>query len=290
MVKKFIIITTARSGSQMLCEFLTMQKNIVCEYELLQAHKEIKFNRGNSKPLFHFKRILGEDPSQYVGNRNRNFIQYLSIWENIFPCKYFGFKVFFKSHLGTHKLPPEDAISYEDFAKYVKDHNIKIIHLTRDNLFLKYISLRTSKITGVTSSSRGREINSIGIEVVYKDFIKWKKNLIQEEKNVVDFLNRHSIDYHHITYENLIGKEYVNYYKDILSFIGEDPEVFIDIKKAGIQRKKKINIHSLRYKVLNLENLIQEATSANDTELLETINIELAKENDILVHGATLPR
>ena len=66
--------------------------------------------------------------------------------------------------------------------------------------------------------------------------------------------------------------------------------MFIDIKKAGIQRKKKINIHSLRYKVLNLENLIQEATSANDTELLETINIELAKENDILVHGATLPR
>ena len=71
MVKKFIIITTARSGSQMLCEFLTMQKNIVCEYELLQAHREIKFNRGKSNPLFHFKRILGEDPSQYVGNRNR---------------------------------------------------------------------------------------------------------------------------------------------------------------------------------------------------------------------------
>jgi LPS sulfotransferase NodH len=278
MAKKFIIITTARSGSQMLCEFLTKQENIACEYELLQSHREAKHKKGRLQSSSQFEEILGKDPSKFVGNRNRNFIEFLKIWEGMFSSEYFGFKVFFKSHLGTHKLSPKDAISYEDFAKYIKDYDIKIIHLTRNNILLKYISYKTSKITGVTSSSRGLEINSIGIDVIYREFNEWRSNLLKEEQSVVDFLNDNVINYHHITYENLIGEDYVNYYKDIISFIGGNPDLFVDIRKQGVQTKKKTNIHSLRFKVSNLDDLIEEATLANDLELLDTINIELSKD------------
>jgi LPS sulfotransferase NodH len=281
MAQKFIIITTARSGSQMFCEFLDKQVNIRCELELLQSHKERKFRdgcRGNLEVFNQFCKILGEDSSKFVGNRNRRFREFLEIWENVVPSKYFGFKVFFKNHLGTTKLPLEDSISYKDFLQYIKDNNIKIIHLTRNNLLLKYISVKTSLITDVYSSSSTSEINSISIEVIYKDFINWRDKNIEEEQNVVNFLNNNGINYHHVTYENLIGKEYVSSYKDILEFLGEDPNLFIDIKETPIQNKKKINIFPLRHKVSNLDQLVEEATKANDTELLDIINIELTKD------------
>jgi LPS sulfotransferase NodH len=286
MAKKFIIITTARSGSQMLCEFLDNQLNIRCEFEILQSQKEkkhmIMYAKGRASYgclESHNKclEILGDDPSKFVGNRNRRFIEYLKIWEDVIPCDFFGFKVFFKHHLGTHKLSQEDAISYEDFAKYIKDNDIKIIHLTRDNTFLKYISALTSRITGVHSSSSTSEINSISVEVFYKQFNNFKDNFIEEKQSVVDFGIKNDIDIHHVTYENLTGPNHADFYKDILSFIGADPNLFIDIRDTPNQNKRKTNIFSLRHKVSNLDQLIEEATKAGDTELLDIINIELNK-------------
>lgn len=282
MAKKFIIITTARSGSQMLCEFLDKQKGIRCELEILQSQKEEKYlhmlRKGKNESYNKFTEILGEDPSKFVGNRNRDFIKFLRIWEDVSPCDFFGFKVFFKNHLGTFKLSAEDAISYKDFTQYIKDNDIKIIHLTRDNIFLKYISALTSRITGVHSSSKGRGINSISVEVFYKQFNNFKDDFIEEKQSVVDFGLANNIDIHHITYENLIGPNYVSFYKDILSFIGADPNLFIDIRDTPMQKKIKTNIFTIRHKVSNLDQLIEEATKANDTELLNTINVELSKE------------
>jgi len=281
MAKKFIIITTARSGSQMLCEFLDKQKGIRCELELLQSQKEEKYlhmlRKGKNESYNKFLEILGEDLSKFVGNRNRKFVEYLKIWEDVSPCDFFGFKVFFKNHLGTHKLALEDSISYEDFTKYIKDNDIKIIHLTRDNLLLKYISSLTSQITRVYSCNSTSEVNSISIDVIYSEFIQWKDKLLKEEQSVVDFGLINGIDIYHVTYENLTGPNYVAFYKGILNFIGEDPNLFIDIKETSMQNKVKTNIHSLRYKVSNLDQLIEEATKANDTELLDAINVELSK-------------
>lgn len=291
MAKKFIIITTARSGSQMLCEFLNNQVGMRCELELLQSQKEGKYVKlfakggkssyGNLESHLKCTEILGEDPSKFVGNRNRRFVEYLKIWEDVIPSEYFGFKIFFDNHLGTNKLSTEDSISYEDFANYIKDNDIKIIHLTRENLFLKYISALTSRITGVHSSSSTSQINSINVEVSYKSLLKFQNNLTQEKQDVFDFCSANGIDVHHVTYENLTGNNYVNYYRDILSFIGADPDLFIDIRDTPMQIKRKTNIFTIRHKVSNLDELIEEATKANDTELLDTINVELSKIKDI---------
>jgi len=286
MAKKFIIITTARSGSQMLCEFLDKQVNIRCELELLGDHKENKFQNLINKTLDvnienKFRDILGNDNDKFVGNRNKKFIEYLKIWEDVIYSEHFGFKVFFGNHLGTTKLPLEDAITYEAFVKYVKDNNIKIIHLTRDNLLLKYISVLTSRITGRFSVKKNNDVNSISVEVIYNDFIEWRDKIIKEEQSVVNFSNDNSIDYHHVTYEKLIGNNYIKSYKDILSFIGVDPDFFIDIRDTNKQNSKKTNIFTIRYKVSNLDQLIEEATKANDTELLDVINVELSKMGEI---------
>ena len=267
MAKKFIIITTARSGSQMLCEFLDKQKGIRCELEILQSQKEgkylklyLKSNSSAYKSLESHNRcmeILGDDPSKFVGNRNRKFVEYLKIWEDVSPCDFFGFKVFFKNHLGTHKLALEDSISYEDFAQYIKDNDIKIIHLTRDNIFLKYISALTLQITGVASSSSTSEINSVSVEVLYKDFTRYKKNKIKEKQDVFDFGLSNDIDIHHITYENLIGPNYVSFYKDILSFLGADPNLFIDIRDTPMQNRRKTNIFTIRHRICISSNRIK---------------------------------
>ena len=294
MAKKFIIITTARSGSQMFCEFLDKQVNMRCELELLQAKKEQKhiqlLNKStNNRRDSHTKlnsylkcvEILGEDPSKFVGNRNRRFIEYLKIWEDMEPSEYFGFKVFFNSHLGSNVLAEEDSISYEDFAKYIKDNDIKIIHLTRDNILLKYISGLTSQITGVHSSNNTSKINSIIVEVLYKEFTEFKNSLTKQKHDVFNFCSINGIDVHHVTYENLTGDNHATYYRDILSFIGADPNLFIDIRNTPMQKKRKTNIYTIRHKVSNLDELIEDATKANDTELLDVINVELSKMGEI---------
>jgi len=289
MAKKFIIITTHRSGSQMLCEFLTNQKNIICEYELLQPDKEIKYTSLQKKAeLFNnieiqkkLANILGNDPSKFVINRNRNFEEYLKLWEDVVPSKYFGFKAFFEYHLKNYWLPPEDSIKLDDFLKYIKKNNIKIIHLTRDNILLKYISWLTSQVTRVSSCSWGNKINSdknniVSVNVSYDKYTKYKINLLKEEADAVCFCLLNNIEYHRVAYENLIGDDHVVFYKDIMKFLGEDPEVFIDIKDTENQNKRKANVFSLSQKVLNLGDFIKEATIADDKELLE--NIEKLKQ------------
>jgi len=286
MAKKFIIITTARSGSQMICEFLDSQLNIRCEFEILQAQKEVKYRKFFIKGKSSYDcleshnkclEILGDDSSKFVGNRNKRFVEYLKIWEDVLPCNFFGFKVFFENHIGDFKLATEDSISYEIFLKYIKDNDIKIIHLTRVNVLLKYISHITSKITRVYSSTNTSNVNSIRIKVIYDDFVKYRQDLKNEQESVFDFCLNNNLDYHHVTYENLIGKDYVTFYKNILSHIGEDSELFVDIRNTSMQKKTKTNIFPLRHKVSNLDQLIEEATKANDTELLDSINIELNK-------------
>jgi len=286
MAKKFIIITTARSGSQMLCEFLDNQLNIRCEFETLQAQKEVKYRKFFIKGKSSYDcleshnkclEILGDDSSKFVGNRNKRFVEYLKIWEDVLPCNFFGFKVFFENHIGDFKLATEDSISYEIFLKYIKDNDIKIIQLTCVNVLLKYISHITSKITRVYSSTNTSNVNSIRIKVIYDDFVKYRQDLKNEQESVFDFCLNNNLDYHHVTYENLIGKDYVTFYKNILSHIGEDSELFVDIRNTSMQKKTKTNIFPLRHKVSNLDQLIEEATKANDTELLDSINIELNK-------------
>lgn len=271
----------------MLCEFLNKQINIRCELEILQSHKERKYVRMYAKGKAsygclesHLKclEILGDDPSKFVGNRNRKFREFLKIWEDVVPSEYFGFKLFFKNHIGDYKLPVEDSISYENFLKYIKDNDIKIIHLTRDNMLLKYISAITSRATGVHSSSRTSRINSISIEISYKRYLKFKKAILEEEQKAAKFCIENNLPYYHVTYENLVGKNHASFYKAILSHIGEDPELFVDIRDTPQQSKRKTNVYHITHKVSNLQNLIEEASAANDTELLETIYIELAKE------------
>ena len=282
MAKKFIIVTTPRSGSQMLCEFLGSQKKIRCQYEILHPYKEkhlnlIAFDRNNLEVQRKFKILLGEDADKFIGNRNRNFIEYLKLWEEVIQSEYFGFKIFFSHHIGTNnKLPPEDHIGIGNFLKYIKDNNIKIIHLTRDDIFLKYISHKTAGITkNYNSELESIKFHSIGINVFYEEFIDYKKDLLEEEKIVFNFCLKNNIDYHHVTYENLTGKNYISFYKNIIKFLGEDPESLSDIRGTPKQRKIKTNTLTLRQKVLNIDNFIKEAEIANDIELLKSISILL---------------
>jgi hypothetical protein len=258
----------------MLCEFLAEQDNIECEFELLQRHKEkkyLKFVRRKGRSQYSFSklmRILGPDESQHVKNRNNNFEEYLKQWEEGLPSKYFGFKIFFRSHLSDYKVPTDSSISYDRFLKYIKDNNIKIIHLTRDNLLLKYISVLTSNKIGTFSSSiLQNQHGLVTVDVDYHNFIKYSNNLIIEENNVIDFCKSNNIEYHHVTYENLTSDKYQDFYKQIFEFLGEPVENFKDIKGTPVQRQTKRNIYTLKEKIANYDELLQAAVLNCNTDL-----------------------
>ena len=284
MAKKFIIITTARSGSQMLVEFLNKQKNIRCEDELLQMDKEEKFKNlirrlPNINLTSIFGDLLGEKPSRFVENRNKNFREYLEVWENVLPCKYFGFKIFFKNHIDNKLFDLEKRITQDSFLTYVKQNDISIIHLTRDNMLLKYISEQVSRITKVWTSIKSDHQNTdlVKVEIPYGKFKHFRNARLEEDQSVTDFCYQNDIKYYHTTYENLTGENYAYHYKSILEFLGEDPTIFVDINNTYNQKNKQNTFIPIECRVSNLDELVEKATKANNTEILEDIKRNLSK-------------
>jgi len=272
MPDKFIIFTTPRSGSGMLCEFLSAQQNIRCRYELLKGTKIPVMEFLTEDGRREMDGLLGDDPSLRVRNRNKHFKKYLQIIENSKPLKYFGFKVFYGDHIERKKISADDInISTQDFIQYIKDNNIKIIHLTRNNIFAKYISHITAKALGYYNTKRILDTDIHPVNVVYSNFIKYKQKVLKEQKTVTKLCITNYLPYLHVTYEELTGPEYANFYKTILEFLGDDPALFTDIIKSNKQRSKKVNVFTMKEKIINFDELLEQAIAAEDIDLVDLL-------------------
>lgn len=166
--RKFVIITTARSGSNLLVDLLDSHPNITCHGELFKF-----FNQGN--------------PS--------------TIWDTTFKLKskskyYVGFKIFY-----DHPLDSDDDTIWNLIQR---DKTIKVIHLVRNNMLKTYVSLQIAYKVDVWKSKEDIDPILVDDKRVHIDIA----SCFKEFKRIEDAMEktRRSFKHHdfiEITYEDL---------------------------------------------------------------------------------------
>lgn len=208
---KFIVITRSRTGSNLLISFLNSHPNIMAKGEL-------------------FRRLEGLTSKK--------------LWDKIFinkpkKMKYIGFKIFY-----YHPLDCNDKAVW-DFIK--KDQNIRLIHLTRQNMLKTIVSREIADKTNTWSnkSRNNIQIKDKQVEIDIDYCLNELEITHQFENKTRNEFNREF--FMEITYEDLIrdNQKIMNEVFDFLDI--EETKVKSSYKK---QNKEKLEDLIINYKEL----------------------------------------
>ncbi len=269
----FIIIATARTGSTMLVEFLKKQKNVYAVGELLHYNPKLlirRINENGKNCAQEITSVVGNDPSRMIHNRNLNFEKYLNLILSAGKSPIQGFKVFYNNHIIKGNIENK-------FLKYVKENNVKVIHLTRENTILQFFS-RKLAVMGITNFSNTDikfdidENRKTNIE--YSEYVEYRDNLITEKNQVRELCELHNIPIHEVTYEELCSDDYKEHYSNIMKYLNLEPNEMNDIVESGQQNQKKNQTYSLSEIFDNTDEFIDNSNKDNIiTELeINTLN------------------
>lgn len=212
--QKFVIITRSRTGSNLLVSLLNNHPNIHSEGEV-------------------FRRIGGTSC--------------LEIWNSIFTSKlsrikYVGFKIFY-----YHPLDSDD-ISVWNYLK--EDHEIKVIHLRRENMLQTIVSRKIAGKTDVWSSAGNNKL-PLSERQIFLTAQECNSEFSKTEDN--ERLTRDNFSTHpflEVTYEDLVDNNQ-KVMNNIFEFLGI-PSFLVSSKL------KKQNGESLSNLITNFNSLKQE--------------------------------
>ncbi len=213
-MKKFIIVSSQRTGSSFLRTLLDSHPKICCVAELLDAKKSVPFNNYIGDSVV--KKI------SYLAFRKQLLYDFL----NNFYCssgtfEAVGFKLMY-SH--TSFIP----YKFPMVLSYVKENNIAVIHLTRQNILKTYISRLNAQKTRIYHSKEQVKVQKIHLPV--KGLLKQLKSLHEEqvrwEKRLAKF-NTLAVKYETFTAARKDQE------KRVLNFLGVDSSIALssELKK-----------------------------------------------------------
>ena len=216
--RKFIIVSDERTGSNLLQMLLTSHSEIVCRGELLNPSDE---HRGsdfsNSNP------ILGpdDDPTIYLQNTLNAHVP-----ESV---RAVGFRLQYShARQGAWKKARDEIVI---------DKDIRIVHLTRENLLDRYLSyclaMRNGRwIETHESPPSPDEMISLDLEDCVKDIARceWYQDETEE------IFSSHSRI--HLTYENLCANTELET-RRVLQFLGVEYQPLQSPTKKQRRKKKR---------------------------------------------------
>jgi LPS sulfotransferase NodH len=254
----FVIFGAARTGSSLLIHTLNSQQEILC------APGEI-FNPNFKYFEMYNKKLKIYENNNFVGYKEWLFNNWLSKVDS--QKRIIGYKIFISQ---IKKIQQTEL-----YLKFLKSNNTKIILLTRNNIFLQYVSRVTAynignytSVIGNKSSSSIYKLNPV--EIHYKNYIKYKNKTAENIRIQLKHIYLYKFPYVHIKYEEFTGEKYLESFQKIFNLLNIDFNNFIDLKNedGSMCGHKKINIYSLKDKIINFDTLREDAYAHNDTELL----------------------
>lgn len=257
----FIVIAEHRSGSSFLKSALAIQKNILF---YSTAGLERKFS--NFGKTFDYKNDKKKKSDFRHGDEGKLIVK--SAYSKL--LKYKGNKKLF-----GFKCHPHRVLDIPNYFEFLKSKNAKIIFLTRNNALLRYISLKTMKHIGASTSSykskkspRVFKLNPININ--YNEFINYKSNIEENKREVRSNIDKYNLPYMHIKYEELTAN-FDHYFNKIFDFLELDKDTIINAKgdDGRICQHKKINVYKLQDKIINYAEFKKNAEDNNDIETLD---------------------
>lgn len=116
--------------------------------------------------------------------------------------------------------------NYEDFANYLISNKIKIIHLTMDELFLKFLDVhRALKI---------KQGVDIPCEFGVGDYNRFVFNSHTTNGAIFDICHEYDIPYHGVVYEDLISDKRNDCLKGLFDFLDLDFADFVNVEDSDI--------------------------------------------------------
>lgn len=174
-LKKFIVLSSQRSGSTLLCE-------------LLDSHPGIHV----SKELFKFYGPGRNFVEDRFDPRDGSAGQYLE-------------KFYVSDNSGLHakgfKLMLDQLRSNPDIETWMSEQQVSVIHLERTNLLKQYVSRISARGSGIYHTEKSLELDPLILPV--NNIVEELERLHQEREEL-----RHIASRHHsitLTYEDLVG-------------------------------------------------------------------------------------
>ncbi len=186
---KFMISCTARSGSSMLSTLLNSHPQVLCHGEIIAAPNE---SAGPYQALREQGTNIDERLQEYRQQHPEAFLY--DVGFNPAGNPRVGFKFKLEESLDEAYRPFRDLI--------VADTDIRIIHLRRENILDKYISLQMTKRSGVFSIRAGGErpqYRPFAIDIA--DFIAYVRQDRQRHDAALELYQHHRCL--HLSYEEL---------------------------------------------------------------------------------------
>jgi len=222
---KFIVISRSRTGSTLLINLLNSHPNICAEGEVF------KFMNGDSQ---------NKRWSEFFSKKNKT-------------SKAVGFKLFY-----YHPIDSNDNSVWDEI---VKNTDVKIIHLVRNQMLETYVSKLIAEKTN-NWSQRGGKAKSLAeksVNVDIKECIKEFEQIASWENDTRSMFGNHP--FFELSYEELIGKR---------EMMMNEVSNFLDVKKFNFKSKlKKQNPENLSKLILNFKELETALTNTQYEYLLK---------------------
>jgi LPS sulfotransferase NodH len=239
-VIKFIVLTTQRSGATFFVKCLSSHPQIQCRHETI-------FSQRNRFKFFSF-----DSPgSYYYQYRSSSLGCQLAHW---FRRKYLIYNCL-DDYLRTlsdnakaigFKLSYNQAEKYPAIAAWIKEHDVRIIHLVRNNVLKTALSLATAKKRKLHHSTQKVELVKVHLQPR-----KLKRNLARRtrliEKYRTMFIGK---PYLEIFYESFVANRDAETQK-VLQFLGIDE--FMPLESDLV----KLNPDSLEDIIENYEEVVR---------------------------------
>uniref|UniRef100_A0A7S4VYU0 Sulfotransferase domain-containing protein n=1 Tax=Ditylum brightwellii TaxID=49249 RepID=A0A7S4VYU0_9STRA len=207
--KKFILLTTERSGSTWTCSLLHQQKGVSCG-----GKPQKKFDLPDSEILGQYSEKAKDGTIASV-----TWQEYQKDLDDAFAevCQYnpevsIGFKLMY------NQIPPQ-FLEERKLENYLKDNGISLIHLVREAKILVLASKRDVKkrkkqyggnLHHITNATLNKEIRENGYKINWDDalidsMLEMEALSIQWQATV--HLMAPLVRYYYISYESLLAKD-----------------------------------------------------------------------------------
>jgi len=242
---KFVIISTPRTGSNLLRTLLDSHPEIVCHSELFSKDAiYYSYQYGHEWISGYTKAKRDSDPVQFL-----NFIYGTKLKET---CHAIGFKILNEQN---------DTV----LNQLIKDKTIKKIILKRENALMSYLSFLELQKTGKALAKDNNDIyktgDSLKITVDFHEFDNYKKQIDLFYSKIISILNETSQGFFLIKYTDLLNRRKIT---EILSFINVEStnqQIFSNLQKQ--------NQRDLCERIANYSEFVNELKKGGYENLLQ---------------------
>jgi len=240
MIKKFILICAQqRSGTTVFQKALDSTPHVMNCSEIF--HQSLYLKKDYKSFHLFKKRLLKRRPNlSFPSKSNQKIIwdSYLTMLSERTEKEFILIDVKYNS---WHHLNPIWANVFEEpfLVKQIKNKNMYVVHITRQNKFSQYLSAESARKRQVWHSSGKKEIDTISLEIDNSSCLNFIESSIKRDNLFIEWFKNYD-SYTHFTYEELFvdGNFNVEILENIYKLLNKNIDIPLKPNLVKINNKQ----------------------------------------------------